>query len=301
MTRWLSILLAVVLGGLSPSNAHALTRAGQAAYDAGASLGKVVFVAGITMDSFEGRNEDPLSLHKYLYCDANPINRIDPSGHLTSLVELNITTLLQTGIRGGAFNVTANLILSRLLHEDYTVKEGLWDFATGAVLAGANLGVNTAAKALSSKIGISLIADAVLNIGPPAVAGALSTGEYVLKKENVLHQDVSAGQVAMVFALSTTANYFLWKRELMSEQKIEAAQHMIEELEKLRDGAAESAYGTFRHIWSTLAPETRDALEQWAQAVQSNADTSVYFVLMGKLSESLIEESTKAAGNEMGD
>jgi len=34
-----------------------------------------------TMDTFAGNNEDPLSLHKYLYCQGNPVNRIDPSGH----------------------------------------------------------------------------------------------------------------------------------------------------------------------------------------------------------------------------
>jgi RHS repeat-associated protein len=35
----------------------------------------------LTMDSFEGKNEDPLSLHKYLYCHGDPANRNDPSGH----------------------------------------------------------------------------------------------------------------------------------------------------------------------------------------------------------------------------
>ena len=34
-----------------------------------------------TMDSYEGNNEEPLSLHKYLYCHGNPINGSDPSGH----------------------------------------------------------------------------------------------------------------------------------------------------------------------------------------------------------------------------
>src|SRR5262249_36018650 len=33
------------------------------------------------MDTFEGYNSQPLSLHKYLYCQGNPVNRIDPSGH----------------------------------------------------------------------------------------------------------------------------------------------------------------------------------------------------------------------------
>ena len=34
-----------------------------------------------TMDSYEGAQTDPLSLHKYLYCYADPVNGIDPSGH----------------------------------------------------------------------------------------------------------------------------------------------------------------------------------------------------------------------------
>jgi hypothetical protein len=36
-----------------------------------------------TMDSYAGDNEDPLSLHKYLYCEANPVSNLDPSGLFT--------------------------------------------------------------------------------------------------------------------------------------------------------------------------------------------------------------------------
>ncbi len=39
------------------------------------------------MDSFEGIKADPLSLHKYLYANANPISFADPSGQM-SLAEL---------------------------------------------------------------------------------------------------------------------------------------------------------------------------------------------------------------------
>src|SRR5580692_11060030 len=35
----------------------------------------------LTMDTFEGNNEDPLSLHKYLYAENNPVNMMDPLGH----------------------------------------------------------------------------------------------------------------------------------------------------------------------------------------------------------------------------
>lgn len=34
-----------------------------------------------TMDTFEGDNHDPLSLHKYLYAEANPVDHRDPSGN----------------------------------------------------------------------------------------------------------------------------------------------------------------------------------------------------------------------------
>lgn len=33
-----------------------------------------------SQDSFEGHNEEPLSLHKYLYGHGNPVNNIDPTG-----------------------------------------------------------------------------------------------------------------------------------------------------------------------------------------------------------------------------
>jgi RHS repeat-associated protein len=39
-----------------------------------------------TMDSYEGDGESPLSLHKFLYCQNNSVNRIDPSGNKTVVV-----------------------------------------------------------------------------------------------------------------------------------------------------------------------------------------------------------------------
>lgn len=39
-----------------------------------------------TRDSYDGNNEDPLSLHKYLYCQADPVNGTDPSGKAVYVV-----------------------------------------------------------------------------------------------------------------------------------------------------------------------------------------------------------------------
>mgnify|MGYP002544087373 FL=1 len=55
----------------------------------------------ITMDSYEGSIDDPVSLHKYLYCNSDPVNNYDPSGYNT-LAELETTTGMQ-----GALNQIA--------------------------------------------------------------------------------------------------------------------------------------------------------------------------------------------------
>ena len=50
-----------------------------------------------TSDSFEGSPFDPLSLHKYLYANADPINNVDPSGFFTfSIGGLTVTFTIQS-------------------------------------------------------------------------------------------------------------------------------------------------------------------------------------------------------------
>jgi hypothetical protein len=49
------------------------------------------------MDTFAGSNEDPLSLHKYLYAENNPINNSDPSGN-DELADISIATTIGAGL-----------------------------------------------------------------------------------------------------------------------------------------------------------------------------------------------------------
>ncbi|HML74991.1 MAG TPA: choice-of-anchor K domain-containing protein [Anaerohalosphaeraceae bacterium] len=49
-------------------------------------------------DPFAGNGTDPQSLHKYLYCHANPVNGIDPSGELTLNEVVTVTTIIGTFI-----------------------------------------------------------------------------------------------------------------------------------------------------------------------------------------------------------
>ena len=47
-----------------------------------------------SMDSYLGSVDDPVSLHKYLYVNANPVNYIDPSGY-NSYGEMNLALKIQ--------------------------------------------------------------------------------------------------------------------------------------------------------------------------------------------------------------
>jgi RHS repeat-associated protein len=53
------------------------------------------------LDPYSGNNADPQSLHKYLYCHANPVNGIDPTGEfLGGFVGMAITAMYSLMIRG---------------------------------------------------------------------------------------------------------------------------------------------------------------------------------------------------------
>ena len=49
-------------------------------------------------DAFEGMESDPMSLHKYLYANVDPVGRVDPSGYL-NMAELNLTMFTQSSVR----------------------------------------------------------------------------------------------------------------------------------------------------------------------------------------------------------
>jgi hypothetical protein len=51
-----------------------------------------------TMDTYAGDQQDPLSLHKYIYCHGNPVSNTDPSGRAVYVVTrpLNVPVLNRT-------------------------------------------------------------------------------------------------------------------------------------------------------------------------------------------------------------
>ena len=70
-------------------------------------------------DPIDGRFEQPMSLHKYLYCENEPVNRIDPFG--TDYIDINFTYTHWGLVPGVAVGIT-NYMTS-----------GPWAAAAGAV------------------------------------------------------------------------------------------------------------------------------------------------------------------------
>ena len=87
-----------------------------------------------TMDSYEGNSEDPLSLHKYLYCHANPANGIDPSGHENLIsVMASITVRLNMAYRYVATPLTWYYRTKTMLDTVMAIKSVFEAFTDGGI------------------------------------------------------------------------------------------------------------------------------------------------------------------------
>ena len=86
-----------------------------------------------TMDSYEGGRYDPTSLHKYVYAGGNPVNKIDPNGHMYIAWEAQagLNRLTLSSMSALRAMVIAGLIVCAL---NFAVTAGLndLDLPTGA-------------------------------------------------------------------------------------------------------------------------------------------------------------------------
>jgi hypothetical protein len=62
------------------------------------------------MDTFEGRSDDPLTFHKYLYCSGSPVNMSDPSGH-EGMIDLVVSMFISTDL--DTINARAQQVAAR--------------------------------------------------------------------------------------------------------------------------------------------------------------------------------------------
>lgn len=129
-----------------------------------------------TMDTFDGHSEDPLSLHKYLYCRNSPIDRIDPSGN-EDLGGLMVNMTARAMAAANFVMRATSAVNWRLAYTVFRIQQNLWKVEVA--LAGLNLfaagaeWIDSAAKASMNNTEVCTAVDA----GPlfERVAGANAT------------------------------------------------------------------------------------------------------------------------------
>ena len=103
----------------------------------------------ISMDTYQGSTADPISLHKYLYANSNPVMYTDPSGYMSLADTMTACAVLGT-LSGGMINAGMN-VLRFLIGDPTTTSKynslltAFWDgFLNGMVwglYAGISIGV----------------------------------------------------------------------------------------------------------------------------------------------------------------
>ena len=94
----------------------------------------------MTSDTDEGDKEDPLSLHKYLYCKANPVDLTDPSGQDGDVISLDVSLSLAAGL--AAFSLVfipeaRTHAVGNLMQAAWTETMTLWRFCRVAAAESA--------------------------------------------------------------------------------------------------------------------------------------------------------------------
>lgn len=159
------------------------------------------------MDSYEGNQSDPLSLHKYLYCHGNTINGIDPRGHDFSIISFTATAAINGAVAGmtfgaisGAYSYAKGASAKAAFAQAFKVA-ALTEFAfisplaavafTGGGVATLGLGIYSGDVTVDDipEIATYVIAAAVLHTAmnpsvAAAEAGSVSTSATVLEAAN---------------------------------------------------------------------------------------------------------------------
>jgi hypothetical protein len=125
------------------------------------------------MDSYEGDQNIPASLHKYLYCSADPVNGIDPTGHM------NLTSVMTS------LTTVAYIASNTYIRYSFAINRAVvvvYEAASGEmVILGRGAVVGTGAALSKVEGGIGTWVKAVGDIGKNAVVGPYSYMKELLK------------------------------------------------------------------------------------------------------------------------
>jgi hypothetical protein len=110
-----------------------------------------------SMDLYDGSSEDPLSLHKYLYCQGNPIMMNDPSGHDGDSITMMVVTGISVGMN--AYNAYSDIKAKRYAWAAVDILSALGGMAgmggpglfSKVACAGSGVSVSTSVASIMAK------------------------------------------------------------------------------------------------------------------------------------------------------
>ena len=96
----------------------------------------------ISQDTYQGTINDPVSLHKYLYCSSNPVMNIDPSGYLTvedlevgtageAILDVSYQMSNQSAMRIGMKILAVAVTIFNIVLATYIITDVLLDNVSG--------------------------------------------------------------------------------------------------------------------------------------------------------------------------
>ncbi|RLB87415.1 MAG: hypothetical protein DRH26_15695 [Deltaproteobacteria bacterium] len=109
-------------------------------------------------DRWQGQNRQPITLNKYVYANANPVNYTDPTGHYASLSEANAVNTISNILRETQMNVGFSILDAHDRGKNGSGNEYIKDEVRG-ILIGAAIGLllppilSSAGKAVADRLG----------------------------------------------------------------------------------------------------------------------------------------------------
>ena len=184
----------------------------------------------VSQDPYSGSNEDPPSLHRYLYTSCDPLNRVDPGGQSETLVSVGLATTISLSL--GAISAAGVIGLRG------TALDAVFGFEFGALAAASTIeGINIgkAPQTIVSGIiggAISLIvAYYVHDKGKPTndakLLLAFLKGYAVSAYSTAFSKDDLKDKILFKAGLTFVADLFAYAQKDIEEGKYD---HIVEQL-----------------------------------------------------------------------
>ena len=175
----------------------------------------------ISMDTYQGTLFEPVTLHKYLYANANPVMNSDPSGNF-SLSETSIAQAISAELDKISFaNVQLGMKILNALISVYDISKTIFD-VLGSGKTGMDLAVSLACGIVSSillNFSCAILSLGGLGIGIFA-AGALTMGfgvGYAIYKGDSEEAVTRAFQLVGILFAAFAPSCFTGDTEVLTE------------------------------------------------------------------------------------